>query len=439
MWQQLTLSALWFVALFLSGFSKRKTLRLSVAALGVAAAAYFFFLPYVDPWAWAYYLIFSTLVFIAGSRFRRWAFSGIFSLEHRVQSLSKSLRQEKETFEEKTRSTEFVDREASRIARIYEKSKQMSESLDPFETFLVFGEALYQHFQFQEIKLVIFEESAKRFGAQFCYSLNHGIFRDLYDRGVILKDRDKVKSQVFPFDERLFEELAKTMEPVFQESPPVLAYPALVGNQIFGALLVMGVALRDVPLFSILSQRFIAELKRVKLYQNIQEMAITDGLTEVYVRRHLDTRLQDEVARSHEFRRKLSCIMIDVDDFKQFNDRYGHLVGDVVLREAAKTIKANIREIDVVGRYGGEEFCVVLPDTDENGAFFVAERIRRAVAEKSIKAYDEVLSVTLSGGIATFSNRLNDASSLVEAADSALYQAKRQGKNRVCLFTVGGA
>ena len=124
--------------------------------------------------------------------------------------------------------------------------------------------------------------------------------------------------------------------------------------------------------------------------------------------------------------------MIDVDRFKDFNDQYGHLVGDVVLKQTAETIKKNIRELDLAGRYGGEEFGVLLVETDRSGALFVAERIRTAVAEKSFKAYDENLKATVSIGCASLSKDQADAGLIIEAADQALYEAKRQGRNKVC-------
>jgi diguanylate cyclase (GGDEF)-like protein len=126
--------------------------------------------------------------------------------------------------------------------------------------------------------------------------------------------------------------------------------------------------------------------------------------------------------------------MIDVDFFKHFNDDYGHLVGDVVLKEVAQTIKKNIREVDLVGRYGGEEFGVLLIETGESEAFLVAERIRRSVEGKKYKAYDENLKITVSIGCATYSASLFEASLLIDSADAALYQAKRMGRNRVCIL-----
>ncbi|MBI3251729.1 MAG: GGDEF domain-containing protein [Candidatus Omnitrophica bacterium] len=210
-----------------------------------------------------------------------------------------------------------------------------------------------------------------------------------------------------------------------------VAQPAWLGDQLFAALVVRGGAAKDRPLVSILTERFASELQRIRLYRHVETLATTDGLTAVYVRRHLIERLEAEMERSKRFGLKLSFLMVDVDDFKHFNDNFGHLVGDVVLRQVAETIKKNIREVDLVGRYGGEEFGVLLIETDDAGALWVAQRIRRSIEERIFRAYDESLRVTVSIGCAAASPALSGVSSLVEAADAALYRAKHGGRNRV--------
>ena len=126
--------------------------------------------------------------------------------------------------------------------------------------------------------------------------------------------------------------------------------------------------------------------------------------------------------------------MVDIDFFKTYNDKYGHLTGDQILREIAGIIKDNIREIDIIGRYGGEEFCVVLPDTDNGGAGYVAERIRSAVEEATIKAYDTTVKATVSLGIAVYPQDGKEMTELIDKADWALYRAKKQGRNQICAF-----
>lgn len=185
--------------------------------------------------------------------------------------------------------------------------------------------------------------------------------------------------------------------------------------------------------FNIMSQQFLLGFKRAVLYERIQELSITDVLTETLSRRHALERLDDELERSKKMKLAFAVLMIDLDRFKEINDTYGHLVGDVVLSEVAGVIKANIREIDLIGRYGGEEFLIILTETGKAEAGLAAERIRKAVEGALVRAYDEELHVTISIGVAVFPADGVSGIGLIEKADSALYRAKNTGRNRVCV------
>lgn len=201
-----------------------------------------------------------------------------------------------------------------------------------------------------------------------------------------------------------------------------------------GYLIASQIKDEDRDKFHILAQQFLLGIKRTILYEKVQELAITDSLTAVSSRRYLMMRLNEEIERSKKFKYNFSFLMTDVDHFKDYNDRYGHLVGDAILREVSKSIKENIRQIDLVARYGGEEFSVILTETDKDGARFAAERIRQAIGSKQIKVYDEDLRVTISIGISVFAQDGADAKTLIDCADQALYRAKGFGRNRVCLY-----
>lgn len=228
-----------------------------------------------------------------------------------------------------------------------------------------------------------------------------------------------------PFRDRL---------PLAPQIESFLAFPLIVEQEVIGILSAENVPDHEVERFLIVAGQFAMELERVKLYRKVQELAIMDGLTNVFVRRHLLERFQEELNRSVRHGLKLSCLILDIDYFKDCNDRFGHLVGDVVLKELAEIIKDNIREVDLVGRYGGEEFCVVLPDTDRRGALHVAERLKVAVQSYIFKAYDEAIKSTISIGVAIFPEDAAKMDELIDKADQAMYKAKQSGRNRVYVY-----
>lgn len=175
-------------------------------------------------------------------------------------------------------------------------------------------------------------------------------------------------------------------------------------------------------------------IERIELYGKLQELSIYDSLTTVFSRRYFMGRYSEEFERAERLKLNLSFLMIDIDDFKKINDTYGHLVGDVVLREVARIIRDNIRDIDFVARYGGEEFSIILTETDKAGAIMVGERICSTVSQQKLRAFDELLTTTVSVGIASYPQSTRYADVLIEIADKALYKAKISGKNRMGWF-----
>ena len=442
MWKYLAFNCLWFSILFLFSFLGVRFLQAVIFIVILAASFFAVFQAGVDPIGWFFYSAFSLVVFWGAARFRRWAYARSVLLDDELEFLSEELKSKQAVQTEKVIETELSRKRADSISLLYEKTKEMSQSLDMLETFVVFGEALSSSSRFRTIKLALFNEEEPRPGhPEALHELHYSDFEGLLDRGLLVKEKRKLKPELFPFDQKMAEivfESGKSFEGLEGSAGECVAYPIFIHKKIFAILILVDVDKKDAPLLSILVERFASETQRVKLYQKVETLAITDGLTGVYVRRHLVERLEEEVERAKRFGFKLSFLMIDIDYFKHFNDRYGHLVGDVVLKQVAETVKKSVREIDLVGRYGGEEFGVLLIDTDQEGAFFVAERIRRAVADKVFKAYDESLKVTISVGCSSYSEKISDVDLLVDTADSALYQAKRQGRNRVCVSTIAG-
>lgn len=174
-------------------------------------------------------------------------------------------------------------------------------------------------------------------------------------------------------------------------------------------------------------------IDNILLQEKVQQMAITDELTGIYNRRHSLERCGIEIKRASRFSHPLSILMIDIDFFKNLNDTYGHLKGDLVLHQIAQTVKGCLREIDITGRYGGEEFLVILPETDTNGAKQVAEKIRSSIEANSFgeDGISPVVHLTVSIGVATYPEQGADSLALIKSADIAMYQGKEQGRNKV--------
>ncbi len=165
-------------------------------------------------------------------------------------------------------------------------------------------------------------------------------------------------------------------------------------------------------------------------------MSLTDPLTGLHNRRYLEARMFEEVSRAKRYNHAMSFMMIDIDDFKLYNDHYGHQAGDRALEITAHCLTSTVRKIDVAARYGGEEFSILMPQTSLQEASVIADRIRRAVAGTAYpKGEKQSLgAVTVSIGLSTFSSVLDSSEKVVRAADRALYHAKRQGKNRAYAY-----
>lgn len=174
----------------------------------------------------------------------------------------------------------------------------------------------------------------------------------------------------------------------------------------------------------------------LKILLEARDSAMTDELTQLYNYRYFMDRIQHEIRRTNREASSLSLLMLDLDDFKLFNDRHGHLRGNVALQRTAEVFKACTREVDVVARYGGEEFAVILPATTKDGAITVAEHVRRRLAETAMTGHDDVVArLTVSIGIATAPTDAAVVEELLERADAALYRAKSLGKNRVHVYS----
>lgn len=180
-------------------------------------------------------------------------------------------------------------------------------------------------------------------------------------------------------------------------------------------------------------EQAIVDLKLAN--ENLAKLAITDDLTQLYNHRYLQERLEVEVKKALRYGQPLSFIMIDCDQFKDYNDTYGHQKGDALLKQISQLFMENVREVDLVARYGGDEFAVVLPQTNGTAAVVVAEKLRNIIDATSFPTEPgaKPFNLTISAGVASIPIHAKTMDELNKLADAALYKAKNEGKNRVCL------
>ncbi|HSM25954.1 MAG TPA: GAF domain-containing protein, partial [Anaerolineaceae bacterium] len=219
----------------------------------------------------------------------------------------------------------------------------------------------------------------------------------------------------------------------------VIAAPLLIGKQLLG---VIGIARtistepfteNDQNILSLFAQQAAIAINNANLYKEVEILTKIDELTGAYNRRGFDELSHRELARAHRSDQSLAMLMIDIDLFKDVNDHHGHAVGDQILRLLSDELQKNLRETDILCRYGGEEFAILLPETNIKTAETIAERLRISVANKAFEVTEMVLNITISIGVSCMKGKDAEIESMLNMADKAMYEAKRSGRNKVSL------
>ncbi len=270
---------------------------------------------------------------------------------------------------------------------------------------------------------------------------------------------DEMKKNLTAVGERVAEQVFLDGKPVVIENaeslklPPAplergyisesfISFPLITGNRTVGVLNVTdkrndgNYTQNDLDLLEAIAPQLAIALDRATYQQRagmFEQLSITDSLTGLLNRRYLNERLSEEVNRSNRDGSPMSFLMIDIDNFKSYNDQHGHQAGDEVLRMTAQCLRAVLRSADVAARYGGEEFCLLLPQTTLSEARLIAERIRERIEQTTFP--ERIITVSI--GVAAYSPFHNTPKEIIEAADKALYQAKRIGKNNVQIWLFG--
>ena len=304
---------------------------------------------------------------------------------------------------------------------------------------------MHKHLKIQEFAILIFDDRREELHVKAAYGFDdrEAILRTIFRKGegitglvaetarkIYIKDTSRENRFLHYKGERPTKPSSFLSIPlVFKDDVMGVINFARVGRSSFSS--------QDIKKLSLVSGQIALAIANAQLYTRTRELSVRDELTGINNRRYFQQMLQMEWKRAVRFHRTISLIMLDVDHFKMYNDTFGHLQGDKVLKRIGGLLKKNLREVDTVARFGGEEFIMLLPDTDKRGAIVVAEKVRLLVEKEMFLADDrsETRRVTISVGLSTYPDDVGDMDDLIDHADIALYRAKENGRNRIECFS----
>jgi diguanylate cyclase (GGDEF)-like protein len=296
----------------------------------------------------------------------------------------------------------------------------------------------------QKGSLMLFDQNTKRLVVRVVLGLPDKRTEEAINSGGlscrVFAVGEGIAGKVFETQEPIIVNAAETDER-YLENPDsnvesIICIPLAVSDEAIGVINITNkisnrgcFTSEDMQLLTALGNQAAVAINRTYLH----EMSITDELTKLYIRRFFNLKIDSEFRRAKRYGHQLTLAMCDLDYFKKVNDTFGHQMGDMVLQTTAQLLKAHVRETDIPARFGGEEFVVILPETNGEGGKIFAERFREAVAGSTMAGLP--CQITISIGLATYPDDADSIQTLIGTADSALYEAKHQGRNRVCRFT----
>ncbi|MBL7158612.1 MAG: GGDEF domain-containing protein [Candidatus Omnitrophica bacterium] len=325
-----------------------------------------------------------------------------------------------------------IEKKLIDVSKIYTVTKDMSFNVRLESLFNALNEFMRDNFRFRKFILATLKDKTDA---------------DEIEKVYVLEDKVNVQDNLGERYRVAFDFVLRSKAPLLAEKNSdlskrlgmnetpgdFLAIPLSIGQEILAVVFVEEARKENYEDFLILASQIALQIRKLDLFEKVERLSLIDGLTGAFLRRHFLELANEEIERSKTYRMNLSILLVDVDYFKKQNDRFGHLVGDAVLKAMTELIKKNVREIDLVSRYGGEEFCIMLPETKKENARVIGERIRHAIENHDIEAYDETTRITVSIGVSSYPADGRTSDDLIEKADIALYHAKHEGRNQVRL------
>jgi len=330
------------------------------------------------------------------------------------------------------------------LSLIYEIGQEVNSIIDLDRLYATIAATLRKHLNVAEFALMVFDERGEELQVKAAFGF---------------KNPEAVGSMTFRKGEGISGLAAQTGKKIYikdtsqetrflnykgerpEEASSFLSIPLIYKDEVLGVINfgrrgVSSFTFQDVKMLSLTAGQISLAIANARLYTRTRELTVKDELTGINNRRYFQNMLQMEWKRAIRFHRPLSLIMVDVDYFKDYNDTFGHIQGDQVLKQIGAILRRNLREVDTVARIGGEEFVLLLPDTDKRGAMAVAEKVRLLVEGHRFSTTErqETRSITISAGIATYPDDVEEMDDLIDHADIALYRAKENGRNRIECF-----
>ncbi len=426
-------SGLSILPLILAVYFTKKIFSYIVFALSIISAVIIFVLGIENYLALFLGLCFTATFIIALENKKRFTKNKI-NFNNEIKKKKKAIICCKEDNNKSEEHISEVSQQSQEIENLYEITKRMSAYLRFEDIFRILCSELKNTFEFDDCRLIHINRIKGEVHLEEVYDIPiESRIKDAksYDYKIIQIIYEKSLSLSLPQAQKDAEEYGLIL-PLKVES--LLAIPIYIDEYIRSVVIVENMNLESFEKFSIVIGQFGLEMRKVRLYELVEKLAITDGLTGLLLKRHFLISFEKEMERLVTNKIEISVLMLDIDHFKKFNDRFGHLVGDGVLIKISDIIRNNTREIDLICRYGGEEFCLALPETSKEGAYAVAERIREQIERENFMAEGKFTRASISIGVATCPDDSNEILDLIDKADQALYKAKASGRNNTCIF-----